>query len=56
MRMIEFSDIIVAQFSVRVFVTMGNFSALRHLPFVTSYFLFNPSTHKIQSLTICIAV
>jgi hypothetical protein len=55
-RMIELSDTIVAQFSVRVFVTMRNPSALRHFPFVTSCRLFNLSTHKLQSLTIDIAI
>jgi len=55
-RMIELSDTIVAQFSVRVFVTMRNPSALRHFPFVTSCRLFNLSTHKLQSLTIYIAI
>jgi hypothetical protein len=54
--MIELSDTIVAQFSVRVLVTMRNPSALRHFAFVTSYRLFNLSTHKLQSLTIYIAV
>ena len=34
------SDIIVAQFSMRVFVAMGNSSALRHFPFLTSWFRF----------------
>jgi len=54
--MIERSDTIVAQFSVRVFVTMRNPSALRHFPFVTSVAAFNPLTHKLQSLTTIIAV
>jgi len=39
--MIERSDTIDAQFSVRVFVTMRNPSALRHCPFVSSCRLFN---------------